>query len=272
MKVFLFKKSFFIYATVFFIAISICTFSIFFLINSNITNSKTITRKTPNNIKIYEDEKNEYDTFQKKLTEKYKDKKLIALTFDDGPSKYTDILVDELKKRNIPATFFILGINVKGYENTLKNTFDAGNEIGVHSYVHKLFTRLKDDEILEQIEKTKIIIHESTGLSPTLIRVPYGSLSNRVEMVLEQVELKSITWNVDSLDWKFKNTDKVFNYVIKKVKGNDIILMHDTYISSINAALKIIDELTKRGYTFVTVSEFLKTKELSQKNQNITNL
>ena len=172
-----------------------------------------------------------------------------------------------MKKRNVPVTFFILGENASKRIDTLKFQIDAGNEIGIHSYTHKLFTKLSEDEILEQINKTKEVIKKVYDKEITYIRVPYGSRNKKVDSSLEKANLTDILWNVDSRDWKFKNTAKTYNYVIKKVKGNDIILMHDTFKTSVEAAVKIVDKLLEEDYTFVTVSEFYETKNIIELNK-----
>lgn len=197
---------------------------------------------------------------QELLRKQYENKKLIALTFDDGPSKYTSTLVDELNKRQIPVTFFILGESAEKFPDTLKFQADSGNEIGIHSYTHKLFTKLKEEEILEQIDKTRSVILKLTQKDASLIRVPYGSRNEKIDGILSKVQLTDVLWTVDSKDWKLKNTNKVYLYILKKVKGNDIILMHDTFKTSVEAALKVVDKLTAECYTFVTVSELLETK------------
>lgn len=200
------------------------------------------------------------------LIEQYKNKKLVALTFDDGPSEYTSILVDELKKRNIPATFFVLGSEIEKYPDTLKFAYDVGNEIGIHSYKHTLFTKLSDEEISFQISKTKDLIFDITKTTPTLMRVPYGSTNKKIDKILSDNNLKDVLWTVDSLDWKFKNTLKTYNYILKKFKGNDIILMHDSFKTSVNAATLIVDTLQSKCYTFVTVSKFFEIKEMIEKS------
>ncbi len=198
------------------------------------------------------------------LYEKYKDKKLLVLTFDDGPSKYTDELLDILKEKNIKATFFIMGQSLEKNPSILKKELKYGNEIGIHCYSHKLFTRLTEDQIKEQISKTSKLIYENCSISPNIIRVPYGSLNTKIKNILNDFKLNSILWNVDSLDWKFKNTTKTYNYILKRTTGNDIILMHDTFYTSVKAAEKIIDHYLLEGYSFVTVSEFLKVKEYAK--------
>lgn len=215
-------------------------------------------------------EENSTELTDEFLCSKYLEKKLVAITFDDGPSEYTKILIDELKKRNIPATFFVLGSEVEKHPDILKFSHDTGNEIAIHSFEHKLFTKLTENEILEQVSKTKNIIHEITNEDPLLIRVPYGSTNKTITKVLQLHDLTSVLWNVDSLDWKFKNTIKTYNYVMKKFKGNDIILMHDTFKTSIETATLVIDKLQSENYIFVTVSKFLYIKELCIEKQNNT--
>lgn len=195
----------------------------------------------------------------------YKLKKLIALTFDDGPGRYTENLVDELKKRNVKATFFILGENATSRQSSIKYIVDNGNEIGIHSYVHKLFTRITNEEIEEQIDKTKNVLYSATNQDISLIRVPYGSINDRVNLLLENNQLTNVLWDVDSKDWKFRNTNKIYNYTLKRVSGNDIILMHDIYKTSVEAALKLVDTLTSECYTFVTVSELLNLRQIDEK-------
>lgn len=206
----------------------------------------------------YEDENN----YKELLQEKYSEKKLIALTFDDGPSKYTHDLIDELNKRNIKVTFFVLGENIEKYPDSLKFAIDSGNEIGIHSYKHKLFTKLTDEEIHEQITLTKDSIYSISPIDITHIRVPYGSINNKVQNALNNENLINVLWDVDSLDWKFKNKTKTYNYMIKKITGNDIVLMHDSFKTSVEAGLALIDKLTSEGYVFVTVSELLEQRQI----------
>lgn len=251
------------------IIVILISISFTYIITKNTHNNDIITEEFEDELEfIYEGENNCEDSVRKELLiEQYNNKKLIALTFDDGPSKYTETLVDEMKKRNVPVTFFILGENASKRIDTLKFQIDAGNEIGIHSYTHKLFTKLSEDEILEQINKTKEVIKKVYDKEITYIRVPYGSRNKKVDSSLEKANLTDVLWNVDSKDWKFKNTTKTYSYVIKKVKGNDIILMHDTFKTSIEAAVKIVDKLLEEDYTFVTVSEFYETKNIIELNK-----
>ena len=169
--------------------------------------------------------------------------------------KYTEKLIEEMHLRNVPVTFFILGQNAIGKEEILKEEAKY-NEVNIHSYSHALFTKLSNKEILEDIEKTKEIIQQATGIDTNIIRVPYGMTNTRVKSLLIDNNYTSVTWDVDSKDWSFRNTDKTFNYTLKHITGNNIILMHDIYETSVNAAIKLVDKL-KDEYTFVTLSTYL---------------
>lgn len=253
-----FKK---IYIIIFFISSIILTFIAIFTIKYINLKKQEISNDILEN--SYCSDTNKEQEEQKYLLEQYQNKKLLALTFDDGPSKYTKNLIDELNKRDVCATFFLIGENIEKYGTVLEYMNTSNCEIAIHSYVHKLFTRSTNEEIINQISLTKSAINSYTNANINLIRVPYGSTSSRVEQVITSQNLTSVLWDVDSLDWKFRNTLKVYNYVLKNIKGNQIILMHDTYKTSVEAALKLIDFLQENCYTFVTVSKFNEIKSLS---------
>lgn len=263
MKAVYFKssKKLILYAFLFCITI-LFSFIILFTVNHKIENSQNIDINLESNNYCNEDN-SEMIKREEFLMEQYKEKKLIALTFDDGPGKYTEYLVDELKKREIKATFFVLGECAQNRQSTIKYIVDNGNEIGIHSYVHKLFTRISDEEIEQQIDKTRNVIYSACDVEIKLIRVPYGSTNSRITNVLENNQLTNVLWDVDSKDWKFKNTNKIYNYTLKRITGNDIILMHDIYNTSVEAAIKLVDTLKSECYTFVTVSQLLHIRELS---------
>lgn len=208
------------------------------------------------NIKISE--------YEKELLSKYNDKKLLVLTFDDGPSKYTTQLLEILKKENIKATFFVLGEKVEKNQDIIASQYEDGHIIGIHSYKHVFFTKISDEEIREQISKTSDLITDVTNVCPTYIRVPYGIINARVKNILKECNLENILWTVDSLDWNYKNTQKTVSHVITTTHGNDIILMHDTYKTTIEAVEQIIKYYKEKGYVFVSINEFYKIKNLSK--------
>lgn len=179
-------------------------------------------------------------------------KKVVALTFDDGPSAYTKDIIELLHEENIVGTFFILGNKVEIYKDTINTSLSYGNEIGNHSYNHKWLTKLEIEDMLLQIDKTQEIIYENTGYTPSIFRPTYGSINEKIR---KNINLDIILWNVDTMDWKYKSVDKIVNRATKNVKDGDIILMHDTYERTYKALKKIIPILKKQGFEFVTISE-----------------
>ena len=173
--------------------------------------------------------------------------KYIALTFDDGPSrKYTPILLDGLKERGVHATFFLMGKNIEGEEDIVKRMSEEGHLIGNHSYEHIQLTKAGAKAVCEAVEHTQEQIE--------YIRPPYGDWNEELE---EEIGMTPVLWSLDSLDWKLKDTGKIIRQVLKDVKDGDIILLHDIFPSSVEAALELIDILQKEGYVFVTADELL---------------
>lgn len=180
------------------------------------------------------------------------EKPMVALTFDDGPSQYTERILDCLEEYDAKATFFVVGERVDEYADILKRTYEMGNEIGNHSYSHKILTKLDRDGISSQIEKTNRAIYDILGVNPTLMRPPGGGYNNKVK---KAVDFPLILWSIDTLDWKTQNASSTVKAVFKDVKDGDIILMHDLYKASATAAEQIIPRLIEDGYQLVTVSE-----------------
>lgn len=187
-------------------------------------------------------------------------KPMVALTFDDGPGKYTDRLLDCLKKNNAKATFFMVGSSVPGYKATVKKMADMGCELGNHSYSHAYLTGLSGSGIASEVSRTSTNIKKAAGRGPTLFRLPYGAGASD-SRVLSALGLPSIYWSIDTRDWaNTGNPDHTVKEVLNNVKSGDIVLMHDIHYSSVVAAERIIPELKKRGYQLVTVSQLAKYK------------
>lgn len=179
----------------------------------------------------------------------------IALTFDDGPHPvYTEELLDGLKKRKVMATFFLIGNNIEGNEEIVKRMAEEGHLIGSHTYNHVQLNKLSESKAKEEILKGCNKIYETTGVCPSFVRPPFGEWKKNMDFC---VTMLPVSWNVDSLDWKLQNTEKIVKRVVKDVKEGDIILMHDIFETSVQAAFQIIDTLEKENYEFVTVDELL---------------
>ncbi len=185
--------------------------------------------------------------------ETYYDKQ-IAITFDDGPGKYTDKLLDYLKKSGARATFFVVGTNVENYPKIVKRIKDEGHEIGNHTYNHAQLTKLSSKAIKTQIKKTNKLVKNACGSKPTLIRPPYGAYNNAV---LDATSLPIIIWSVDPQDWKYRDADYVKKSIIKSAFDGAIVLVHDIHSTSVDGAIAAMKALKNKGYELVTVTELL---------------
>ena len=187
------------------------------------------------------------------------DDKVVALTFDDGPSKYTESILDVLKKYDACATFFVVGNRVPFYGDILRRTLNEGSELGNHSYDHKLLTRLSKEDFQDEVNKTQEAIKKFTGFTPTLFRPTYGGYTNALK---SYTDLRFVLWDVDSRDWEVKSKEKILKNVLPNVKSGSIILMHDGLKYGLNALEDIVKDLKNDGYKFVTVSELLEFNKL----------
>ena len=179
----------------------------------------------------------------------------VALTFDDGPNaKYTPLLLEGLRKRNIHATFFLLGENILKNKELLLRMQKDGHLIGCHTWSHVQLDKISPSSANREILKTNSLIYHITGTYPTCLRPPYGAWKKDLEL---PVTMLPVFWDVDTLDWQSQNPENILDIVRKNVQDGSIILMHDSYDSSVRAALAITDELTEKGYDFVTADQLL---------------
>lgn len=185
--------------------------------------------------------------------EKLKDKKLLALTFDDGPSvSTTKKLLDGLRERDAKVTFFVVGNRVKQHPEIVKKAYDDGHSIGSHTYSHKNLKNLTDKELKREIDRANNEIEEAIGKTTTIVRPPYGEYDKRV---INTSGMTFILWSVDPQDWKYRDADIVYKHIIDNAKDGSIILLHDLYGTSVDAALMAIDTLLEEGYAFVSLEE-----------------
>ena len=187
-----------------------------------------------------------------------KNRKVVALTFDDGPNPTTTTqALDTLSKYGIKATFFVLGKNVAGNEEILKRMKSDGHVIGNHSWSHPVLSKLSLDEAKKQITDTEAALTKVLGSSSKLMRPPYGAITDDIR---NSLDLSFIMWNVDSLDWKSKNEASILTEIQREVKNGSIILMHDIHAETVHALPKVIDYLKGQGYDFVTVPDLLDSR------------
>lgn len=181
-----------------------------------------------------------------------KKKPMVALTYDDGPSPNTTTILDVLEKYDAVATFFVVGERLEEYPETVERQVALGNEIGNHTWGHKYLSTLSQKEMKNQINKTIKKLKKMTGYTSKITRPPGGFVSDEVKKTIKQ---PLIMWNVDTLDWKTRNTQKTIDAVFRDLDDGDIILMHDLYETTAAATKKIVPRLIKKGYQLVTVSE-----------------
>jgi peptidoglycan/xylan/chitin deacetylase (PgdA/CDA1 family) len=179
----------------------------------------------------------------------------VALTFDDGPNAiYTPQLLDGLKERDVHATFFLMGENIEGQEELVKRMQQEGHLIGNHTYSHVQLNQIARETAKQEVEKTSNLIYEITGVYPVYLRPPYGAWPKNLDFAVEMIP---VFWSVDTLDWESRSVSAIMRIVNDEVEDGSIILMHDAYPTSVEAAFQIVDQLKAQGYVFVTVEELL---------------
>ena len=185
------------------------------------------------------------------------DKPMVALTFDDGPSKHTARLLDIFATYGGKGTFFVVGNLIDNRADTVKRMADEGHEVAGHSWSHRQLTKLTPSELTDQIMTTRAKIYEVTGVDSTVIRPPYGAFNSDVKEVCANLGIVMVNWSIDTLDWKNKNADMVYNAIMKDIKDGAIILCHDLHSTTVDAMERVIPDLIEQGYQLVTVSELL---------------
>lgn len=181
---------------------------------------------------------------------------MIALTFDDGPQAgVTDRILNSLAASGGRATFFMVGSRVAGHAPQVQRMVAQGCEVANHTYDHKYLTKLGDAGIRSQVGSTNQVIANVSGVTPGLMRPCGGFYDSSSLATLASMGIPAVMWSIDTKDWKTRNAQNTINVVLSQVKDGDIILMHDLYSTTADAAEVLIPELTARGYQLVTVSE-----------------
>jgi peptidoglycan/xylan/chitin deacetylase (PgdA/CDA1 family) len=176
----------------------------------------------------------------------------VALTFDDGPHPtLTPMLLDMLERERVRATFYMIGSCAAGSPDIVRRAFEAGHEIGNHSWSHPDLTRIPLARAAEEIARTDALLESITGEQPNTVRPPYGARNSRVEALAEPRPM--MLWDVDTNDWRTRNTASVERAAIRSDGG--IVLMHDIHPTTVAAVPAIILDFKSRGFSFVTVSD-----------------
>ncbi|MCI9556166.1 MAG: polysaccharide deacetylase family protein [Lawsonibacter sp.] len=183
---------------------------------------------------------------------------LVALTFDDGPrSSTTGPLLEGLALREVPATFFLVGSRVAGNEELVRRMAQEGHQIGVHTFDHVELKGLTRREFDLQVGKTRAALANLLGDGEFWLRPPYGIFDRPAA---QWADSPLVLWSVDPEDWRDSDIDRVVASVTEHVQDGDIILLHDLYPSSASAALRIVDRLQERGFSFVTVEQLMELR------------
>lgn len=195
--------------------------------------------------------------------------KVVALTFDDGPSpKWTPLILDELKRSGIKATFFMIGEHVKKYPKIARRVASDGHEIGNHSFNHDVLIYYKMQELEKEIKDTEQIIKDATGVTTVYFRPPKAWLTSKEKEKIKAMGYKVILWSLNSKDWVTFDDKYIIRYIMKNIRPGDIILFHDSggafsieggdRHETVATIFRLSEKLRDKGYQFVTVSELLK--------------
>ena len=188
-------------------------------------------------------------------------KKYVALTFDDGPSgRYTQTLLDGLAFRGVKCTFLLCGYRMKQYPEITQRIFDEGHEIGYHGFTHASMQEMSRRKIGQELIDSQALLPEDCD--PVFFRPPGGIVTDGIRQVAQVRQLALLSWSVDPKDWATNQTGSIEKAVLKNIKDGDIVLLHDMTMSSVQAALDIVDVLQKQGYRFVTVSEMAQLRKV----------
>ncbi|MET8827879.1 polysaccharide deacetylase family protein [Streptomyces sp. NPDC004610] len=184
--------------------------------------------------------------------------KCVALTFDAGPSEHSTKLLDILKEKQVPATFFLLGKrHIDTYPELVRRMADEGHEVASHTWTHRILTRLEPDQIREELTRTNDEIERLTGRAPTLMRPPQGRTNETVHRICAELGLSEVLWTVTAKDYQTTDSALIQQRVLAQTERDGIILLHDIYDGTVPAVPGIIDALKERGYVFVTVPQLL---------------
>ena len=191
-------------------------------------------------------------------------KKLVVLTFDDGPSETTTPrLLDILAEKDVPATFFMLGSKAKTNPKIVKRANKEGHEVASHTMYHQNLVRIPADAVKSDINEAKSAIKGILGRDPRFTRPPYGNINDAVR---SNVGTPMILWSVDTEDWRSKNIDSIISTAMSELHDGAVILMHDIYPTSVDAVSKLIDAVREKGYEFASLSEITKIRGVKLKN------
>ncbi len=199
-------------------------------------------------------------------------RKAVAITFDDGPSPvWTPLILDELKKSGIKATFFMIGHHVRKYPEIARRVAQEGHQIGNHGYAHSVLLYYTPDELEEEIKYSELVIREITGKTTTCFRPPKALITKREKKKIKSIGYHVVLWSLNSKDWVTFDDKYIVRYLLNRVRSGDIILFHDSggvftteggdRRETVSTIATLAEKLKKRGFACVTVDELLSEVE-----------
>ena len=183
--------------------------------------------------------------------------KLIALTFDDGPSSFTEGILNQLDAYGGHGTFYVVGRRVMRYAHLVERMAATGHEIGNHTWAHERLPLYSAEHVHDTIRRTSDIIEQVTGARPATFRPPYMAFGLRTQRLIGELGYPIVLWSIDTRDWYHRDADIIYNHIMSHAGHGDIVLLHDIYETTYEATLRAISSLSTQGFHFVTVSELL---------------
>ena len=199
------------------------------------------------------DRKGTKDKIKVKVVSK-EDIHMVALTLDDGPGSHAMELMDYFESRNVKVTFFLIGDDVGNYPKSVRRMVDDGHEIGSHTMNHKQLTAIKKEKALQEMEDGVKAIEKVAGVAPTVWRPPYGDSTEELRIA---AGIPTVLWNIDTLDWKYKDANRVAREIINGASDGNIILVHEIYRTTVDGIKIALDKLCAQGVRFVTSTTLL---------------
>ncbi|MBQ7797364.1 MAG: polysaccharide deacetylase family protein [Lachnospiraceae bacterium] len=194
-------------------------------------------------------------------------KPMVALTFDDGPAPATWRILDTLESHGARATFYMVGNRMSSYPDTVRRITALGCEIGSHTWGHNYITRLSAENLHANLNQFNTTLQQIAGIRSMTMRPPGGFVNEASKLALASYGVPAIMWSIDTLDWKTRSPQATVNTVLSQVRDGDIILMHDLYGTTADAAAMLVPELLNRGYQLVTVSDLARCRGGAQPGQ-----
>lgn len=188
------------------------------------------------------------------------ERKMIALTFDDGPGAGTRRILSALDAVDGRATFCMVGNRVDEYARTARSVAAQGSEIATHTWQHPNLARLDAAQVKRELERSMDAIERVTGVRPRVLRPPYGSVSPAVRAACRELGLVIANWNVDPEDWRVRDARQVYRHIMENARDGAIVVCHDLYPETAAAMESAVQALSEQGYQLVTVSELLEAR------------